>query len=297
MAYALVTAFTLVAFATNSLLCRLALGAHLIDPVTFSTVRLLSGAIVLVPLSWLGGKRQEKPKSQGSWLSALALFVYALAFSLAYISLHAGIGALILFGTVQATMIGTGLKSGEQPHVFQWLGLFTALGGLAYLVAPGITAPDRIGALLMFVAGIAWGIYSLRGRKVLSPVSATAANFLRTLPMAAVVSAIAISSVHVHVTGIILAVVSGSVTSGLGYALWYRALPGLTTAQAAIVQLMVPILAAFGGIAFLGEHLSVRLAIASVLVLGGVAMAVLNRIPKAAIGSEALAEPPAKRGS
>ncbi len=285
MLYALLTALTLLAFAANSLLCRMALGAHLIDPVSFATLRLLSGALILFPLSRLTGS-PSKTNSEGSWTSGLALFVYALAFSLAYISLHAGVGALILFGAVQATMIGTGLKSGEQPHPFQWLGLFTALGGLVYLVTPGITAPDPLGALLMFMAGIAWGIYSVRGKNTAAPISSTAANFFRTLPMAAAASALALSSIHAQAAGIILAVLSGSVTSGLGYVLWYRALRGLTTAQAAIVQLLVPLLAALGGIVFLGEHPSFRLAIASVLILGGVAMAVLSRTAKRKLASQ-----------
>jgi drug/metabolite transporter (DMT)-like permease len=280
MFYALLTAFTLVAFAANSILCRMALGAHLIDPVSFSTLRLLSGAIVLVPLSRLAGKSRAAKRSPGSWTSGLALFVYALAFSLAYISLQAGIGALILFGAVQATMIGVGIVSGEQPHASEWLGLFTALGGLVYLVAPGVTSPDPLGALLMSISGIAWGAYSLRGKGALAPVSSTAGNFVRALPMAAVASVFALSSVDAHAAGVILAVISGSVTSGLGYVLWYRALRGLTTAQAAIVQLLVPILAGFGGIVFLGERPSVRLAIASALILGGVAMAVRGRTSK-----------------
>jgi len=275
MVYALLTAFTLVAFAANSLLCRMALGAQLIDPVSFSTPRLASGALILVPLARIASK--TAPNHSGSWLSGVALFVYAMAFSLAYVWLGAGIGALILFGTVQATMIGTGMKTGDHPQPLEWLGLLAALGGLVYLIAPGIASPDPVGSLLMCLSGLAWGIYSLQGKKAVAPVSATAGNFVRSLPLAAVSSALAVPFFSAQATGILLAVVSGSVTSGLGYVLWYRALRGLRTAQAAIVQLLVPILAALGGIFFLGERLSVRLAISSVLILGGVAMAVGSR--------------------
>ena len=270
----ILTALTLIAFAANSLLCRMALGDGLIDPVTFTTLRLTSGAIILVPIARF--TPVSSSQREGSWGSGLALFVYAAAFSLAYLSLDAGIGALILFGAVQATMIGVGLRAGERPHLLQWAGLFIALGGLAYLVSPGITAPDPLGATLMLVSGIAWGVYSVRGKSVTEPVLATAANFLRTVPLAAIASVIGFSLVHVEETGLILAVVSGTLTSGLGYVLWYKALRGLTTTRAAILQLLVPVLAALGGVAFLAEQVSIRLAIASVLILGGVAMAVLR---------------------
>lgn len=279
----ILTALTLVAFAANSLLCRMALGEDLIDPVTFTTLRLASGAIILVPISKLvaesppAGHGLEKQDLRGSWSSGLALFVYAAAFSLAYLSLDAGMGALILFGAVQATMMGAGLRSGERPHPVQWLGLITALGGLVYLVSPGISAPDPLGAFLMFIAGIAWGAYSVRGRGVAAPVSSTTANFVRAVPMAAIASALAFSWIHVERTGAILALVSGTITSGLGYVLWYKALRGLTTTRASIVQLLVPVLAAFGGVVFLAEGVSARLAIASAMILGGVAMAVLTR--------------------
>ncbi len=281
MLYGLLTAVTLLAFAANSLLCRTALGAHLIDPVSFSTLRLLSGAAILLPVSRIFNRSTPTltppaAKRKGSWGSGLALFVYATAFSLAYVSLEAGTGALILFGTVQATMIGLGLKSGEQPHPVQYLGLLAALGGLVYLVFPGITAPHPLGTLLMFTSGVAWGVYSVRGRSAAAPVSSTAANFVRALPLAVVTSAVASQSFHAEKTGIVLALLSGSVTSGLGYVLWYKALPRLATTQAAIVQLLVPVIAAFGGVAFLGERLSVRLVISSALILGGVAMAALS---------------------
>jgi len=281
MLVGVLTAFTLVAFAANSLLCRMALGGELVDPVSFTTLRLVSGALFLVPLSRLAGESLPRGtpgrEQHGSWGSGLALFVYAIAFSLAYLSLDAGMGALILFGCVQATMLSVGLKSGERPHPLQWIGLVTALTGLVYLVSPGITAPDPLGASLMAIGGIAWGAYSLRGKGESAPVLSTTANFVRAAPIAAITSVMAFSLAHAETRGVVLAVVSGAITSGLGYVLWYKALRGLTTTQASIVQLLVPVLAAFGGVVFLAEQLSTRLAIASALILGGVAMAILNR--------------------
>lgn len=276
MLYAVLTAFTLVAFAANSILCRMALGANLIDPVSFSTLRLLSGALVLVPFARLTGKPGPTVRG-GSWASASALFVYAFGFSLAYISLDAGIGALVLFGAVQATMIGIGIKFGEHPSPLQWLGIGTALAGLVYLVFPGITAPNPLGVALMFTAGIAWGLYSVRGRKSAAPVWSTASNFVRTVPMAAAACILAVASLQAHLPGVLLAMTSGSVTSGLGYALWYKALRGLSTTQAAVVQLLVPVLAATGGVVFLGERLTLRLLVSSGLILGGVAVAALRK--------------------
>ena len=283
----ILTAFTLVAFAANSLLCRMALGGDLIDPVTFTTLRLGSGAAILLPLSRLvaevppAGSGGEKRGLQGTWGSGLALFLYAIAFSLAYLSLDAGMGALILFGAVQATMIGAGLRSGERPHPVQWLGLAIALGGLVYLVSPGLAAPDPLGASLMFISGIAWGAYSVRGKGEAAPVSATTGNFVRTIPMVAVASALAFSWIRAEKAGVILALVSGTITSGLGYVLWYKVLRSLTTTRASILQLLVPVLAAFGGVVFLSERVSTRLAIASALILGGVATAVMPRTSEA----------------
>src|SRR3990172_7164042 len=202
MLVGILTAFTLVAFAANSLLCRMALGGSLIDPVSFTTLRLVSGAIILVPLSRLAAARPPALEKRGSWASGLALFVYAIAFSLAYLSLDAGMGALILFGCVQATMIGAGLKSGERPHPLQWLGLITALGGLFYLVSPGIAAPDPLGAFLMSISGIAWGVYSVRGKEVSAPVHSTAGNFARAAPMTVIASVMAFSLARAESKGV-----------------------------------------------------------------------------------------------
>jgi len=273
------TAVTLIAFAANSLLCRMALGGHLIDPVSFTTIRLMSGALALITISRVFGESKMPQKTKGSWGSGFALFAYAAAFSLAYVSLSTGIGALILFGSVQMTMIGAALKSGDKIGPMQWVGSVAAIGGLIYLVLPGISAPDPLGAILMCVSGIAWGIYSIRGKGVSSPVAMTAGNFTRSAPMAVIASVVAFSSVHLDTLGILLALISGVVTSGLGYVLWYKTLRSLTTTQASVVQLVVPVLAAFGGVAFLSEHVSARLIVASAMILGGVALAVEKRKP------------------
>ena len=271
------TSVTLLAFAANSLLCRMALAPDLIDPVAFTAIRLGSGVAVLVPLSALISEPRPSGQSAGSWRSSFALFLYAMAFSLAYVSLETGMGALILFGSVQATMIGLGLWRGERPQLREWLGLITGMGGLVYLVLPGIAAPDPVGALLMVGSGVGWGVYSLRGKGSVTPVAATAGNFVRTLPFAVLGLVIAWGSLHATPRGVALAVLSGAVTSGLGYVLWYLALRGLTATRAAIVQLAVPVLAAVGGIIVLAEEPTARLAIASALILGGVAGAVVAR--------------------
>ncbi|UCH61358.1 MAG: DMT family transporter [Anaerolineales bacterium] len=270
----LLTAATLIAFAANSLLCRMALGEGTIDPISFTTLRLVSGALVLIPISRVLAGTSVPKNSRGSWRAGFALFAYALGFSLAYVSLSTGTGALILFATVQVTMIGAALVAGEKLRPVQWVGASMALGGLIYLVLPGISAPDPVGATLMCVAGAAWGVYSLLGRGTRAPVAMTAGNFLRSAPMAIAVSAIALGSVHLETPGVLLALLSGMLTSGMGYILWYTALRRLTTPQASIVQLLVPVLAAFGGVAFLAEHVSARLVIASALILGGVALGV-----------------------
>lgn len=279
------TTITLVAFAANSLLCRMALGPGLMDPVTFTVVRLSSGAAVLAPLSMVLGSGRLHEGVGGSWTSGLALFVYAMAFSLAYVSLQTGMGALILFGAVQLTMIGVGLRLGERPKLQEWLGLVIAMAGLIYLVLPGITAPNPLGAGLMMASGVAWGIYSLRGKRRAAPVAATAGNFVRTLPFAAVGLLIAWRTMKTTPRGLALAVMSGALTSGLGYVIWYRALRGLTATRAAIVQLAVPLIAAAGGMVVLSEKPTVRLATSSVLILGGVASAIVARSGPRDLGS------------
>jgi drug/metabolite transporter (DMT)-like permease len=268
-------ALTMLAFAGNSLLCRVALKATQTDAATFTLIRIVSGAVAL----WLIVRIRDRTSAvAGSWRSALALFAYAGAFSFAYISLPAGTGALLLFGAVQATMIGYGLWRGERLHAIQIAGLLLAFAGLVGLVLPGLTAPPLHGSILMLGAGIFWGIYSLRGRGGGDPLRATAGNFLRSVPFAAVLSIAAIPLFSIDPAGIAYAIASGALTSGVGYAIWYTALPGLKATHAATVQLSVPVIAAIGGIVFLGEHLTWRLLIAAVAILGGIALVVVNRL-------------------
>ena len=268
------TILALTAFAANSVLCRAALGEDAIDAASFSALRLLSGALTLWVLVAL---RRGRTQPSGSWLSATCLFLYAVPFSFAYESLATGTGALILFGAVQATMLIAAVSSGERPGWLQWLGLLTALGGLVYLVLPGVSAPDPLGSALMTVAGISWGLYSLRGRAATDALGETAGNFARSLPLMALVSAASLSVLRVDATGAVLAVASGALASGVGYALWFAALPSLTATVAATVQLSVPVLAAVGGVIFMAEMVTSRLVIASLLILGGVALALLKR--------------------
>ena len=272
----LLTLTALVAFAANSVLCRMGLGRAAIDAGSFTAVRLGSGAATLLLLAALSSSSRPF-RLQGSWISALMLFSYAVAFSFAYLSLSAGTGALILFCMVQLTMIFWALRSGERPRPVVWLGFTLALTGLVFLLLPGLSAPSPRGALLMSLAGVAWGIYSLRGRGVADPLGNTAGNFIRTLPFSAVVVLAASGVRHLSTTGVLLAIASGAIASGLGYVVWYAALRSLSTMRAAIVQLSVPVIAAGGGVLVLSETITVRLVVATVLILGGVAMAVSGR--------------------
>jgi drug/metabolite transporter (DMT)-like permease len=268
----LLAALALLAFAGNSLLCRAALRHANIDPATFTSVRIVAGAVVL----WLILKlRTAMPAAAGSWLSALALFTYAIAFSFAYVSLPAGTGALLLFGAVQATMIGYGLWSGERLRAVQAVGLMAALCGLAGLLLPGISSPPLTGSVLMLSAGVAWGIYSLRGKRAGDPISVTAGNFMRAVPFAIVLSVAAIPWSRTDYAGIAYAAASGALTSAIGYAIWYTALPALKATSAATIQLSVPVMTALAGVLFLGETLTLRLVIASAVILGGIALVVL----------------------
>jgi drug/metabolite transporter (DMT)-like permease len=282
------TAAALVAFASNSILCRLALSRAEVDPATFTTIRLLSGAAVLGTLAAID--RRRGGIAGGNWASATALAVYAVAFSYAYVSLEAGMGALLLFGTVQATMILAALSGGERTSRQEWVGLMMALAGLIYLVSPGLAAPPAIGAALMAAAGVGWGVYTLRGRGSPAPVLTTAGNFVRSAPLALAVSAlVALGGGRPMATaaGVSLALASGVLASGFGYVLWYAALRDLTAVRAATVQLVVPVLGAAGGIVLLGESLSPRLALATMLILGGVGVAVARRRPSSAYQADA----------
>ncbi len=268
-------ACAIVAFAANSILCRLALRSGAIDAAGFSLIRLGSGALMLAAVVFLSRRRPAAGRRR-SCASAFALFVYAAAFSVAYVSLSAGTGALILFGSVEATMIVAGLAWGERPHPLQWVGLFVALGGLAYLVWPGLTAPSLPGSLLLAGAGAAWGLYSLRGRGVTDPLRTTADNFgLATVP-AFLLVLVLLHRAAVTPSGAALAVASGAITSGLGYVAWYGAIRGLSATRAAILQLAVPVIAAAGGVVLLEETVSARLLLAGFAVLGGVALAIAN---------------------
>jgi drug/metabolite transporter (DMT)-like permease len=271
------TAAAMVAFASNSLLCRAALGGRLSDPVSFTTLRVAGGAAAL----WLlvRARGASAPMNAAGWGSAVALFAYAIGFSLAYLRIPAGAGALLLFAAVQVTMIGAGLRSGERPRPREWLGLALSLGGLFALTRPGLSQPDPVGAVLMLGAGVAWGIYSLRGREAAFPLSANAVSFARGVPLALAASAagLAVGEARVTPTGVALALVSGVFASGLGYAVWYAALGGLTATRAAIVQLSVPPLAMLGGVFLLGESLTPRIVLASAAILGGIALAVTAR--------------------
>jgi drug/metabolite transporter (DMT)-like permease len=266
----------MLAFAANSVLCRLALGGEAIDAASFTTVRVVSGAVMLLVLITIRRETSHVRKAS-HWMSAAMLFLYAVCFSFAYISLSTGTGALILFGAVQITMIVAALWSGERPGAIQWLGLVTALVGLVYLVMPGLSAPSPVGSALMTLAGFGWGVYSLRGRGSKHPLAATTGNFVLAVPVAVLVGLLMVKRMEISTLGLILAVLSGALTSGLGYVIWYAALRGLTATQAATVQLTVPVLAALGGVFFLSEAVTLRLLVASVLILGGVAFAVVGQ--------------------
>lgn len=279
----LLTALAMLAFAGNSLLCRIALQQTSIDAASFTTIRLISGALMLgLVLHWRG----RSPIGGGNWPSALALFVYAAGFSFAYIRLSAATGALLLFGAVQATMIGYGVWRGERLRRLQLTGFVLALGGLVGLMLPGFAAPPLGSALLMLGAGLAWGIYSLRGKGAGDPIQVTAGNFLRAVPITAALSLLMVNELSLDRAGVGYAVLSGALTSGLGYAIWYQALPALKATQAAIVQLSVPVLAAVGGIVLLGESISWRMVLASGAILGGIALVILEKKQTPAIGGK-----------
>jgi len=271
------TAAALTGFAANSLLCRGALRPGLADAASFTSLRLLSGAAVL---ALLAGARPRALFAFGSWASAGALFAYAAAFSFAYLRIPAGAGALLMFGSVQTTMIAWALVTGERPPLVEWMGIVLAVAGLVALVWTGLGRTDLAFAALMVLAGVAWGTYSLRGRGAERPLATTAANFVRSAAFTVPLSLFAPGAPHVSARGALLACASGAVASGLGYTVWYAALPGLTATRAAVLQLAVPVLAAAGGVLLLGETVTLRLLAAGAAILGGVALAVLGRRPR-----------------
>ena len=261
------TTLTMIAFAANSLLCRMALKETGIDAASFTSVRLLSGAAMLYLLMrW----HQKSPLKHGSWRSALALFIYAVAFSFAYRSINTGAGALMLFGAVQVTMVLAGFIAGERMSALQGAGFTAALTGLVILVSPGVEAPSMLDSILMLLSGIAWGMYSLWGRGLADPAAATAGNFLRAVPLAIALSLCTLPWLHLDAKGVLYAVLSGALASGLGYVLWYRVLQHMRAMTASTIQLSAPILAALGGVILLGEVFTQDLLVASLLILGGI---------------------------
>lgn len=268
------TSIAMTAFAGNSLLCRVALKHTSIDAGSFTTIRLMSGALTLWLLVTMRGGAYS---GDGNWPSAIALFAYAAGFSFAYVRLPAGTGALILFGAVQATMIGHGIWSGERLRKPQILGVVLAIAGIVGLLMPGLSAPPIWSAMLMLGAGVSWGIYSLRGRGAGDPTRVTAGNFLRAAPIAAILSLVTWNQVALDAAGIWYAVASGALASGIGYAIWYTALPSLKATQAATLQLSVPVIATVGAIVFLGEALTLRLVLASIAILGGIALVIRDK--------------------
>lgn len=265
------TGLTMIAFAANSVLCRLALKEAHIDPASFTWIRLVSGAFTLLLISSLQSRSFSR---EGSWWSALALFIYASCFSFAYVSLPTGSGALLLFGAVQLTMISYGFWSGERLTAIQWIGFSMAVAGLIGLLAPGISAPPLQGSALMLFAGVAWGFYSLRGKSSKNATLATSGNFLRAIPLALILGVVTARAIRLDYYGVFLAITSGTLASGLGYSLWYSVLPWLRSVSASTVQLSVPVLASFGGLAFVSEPITLRLLLSSLVTLVGIALVI-----------------------
>jgi len=274
----LYTALALTAFAFNSILCRMALGKDEIDAASFTTVRLAAGAVTLALISASVGKTRSVFRS-GHWASAFFLFAYAICFSFAYVGLTTGTGALILFGSVQLTMVAAAFVRGERPKALELAGIVIAFSGLVYLVFPGLTAPPFVNSVLMAAAGAGWGFYTLRGRGSKDPLAETTGNFVRSLPMVVLAAIPFVNGLHLSNRGVVLAVLSGALASGVGYSVWYAALKYHTAMRAAVLQLAVPVIAAGGGIMLLSETANRRLLIAAVLVLGGIMLAIFTKRP------------------
>ncbi len=274
----------MIAFAGNSILCRLALDTYSMDPASFTSIRLISGALALWVLTF--GKNNSSKKDKGNWFSAFALFTYAACFSFAYVNLSTAMGALLLFGAVQITMISYSILNRETLSSWQATGLVLSITGFGYLLIPGLTAPPLIASSIMIISGVAWGIYSVRGKASGNPAIVTAGNFLRSIPFAITLSILSFTifqqreiNTDFTIPTSLIAIISGAITSGLGYTLWYRVLPSLSSTAAASIQLSIPVLAAFGGILFLNESMSLRLGIASLAILGGVAIVIMSKKP------------------
>ena len=270
------TSLALIAFAANSVLGRLALKENAIDPSSFTAVRLLSGAVVLLIIISIN-RRKSNLSTKGSWSASLMLFIYAITFSFAYLSLDTGTGALILFAAVQITMILLSLITGTRLHLVEWVGVATAFTGFVYLILPGLTTPSLGGFILMTISGVAWGLYTLKGRDSKNPPMDTAYNFYRTIPLVCILVIITFKTAHYSLEGLLLALLSGGITSGLGYTIWYIALGGLSSTSAAVLQLLVPVIATAGGILFISEAITTRLIISATIILGGILMVLLGQ--------------------
>lgn len=279
----LYTTFALVAFAFNSVLCRLALRGDEADAAGFTVVRLVAGAVALCLIWYVVSARRDALTTvrasaiTGTWLSALFLFSYAVCFSFAYLNLTAATGALVLFGSVQMSMIAIALGKGERPTLFEWCGLAVAVGGLVYLVLPGLEAPPIISSLLMAAAGMSWAIYSHNGKGTADAIADTTGNFVRTLPFAAILAVIFYPNLNLTPRGVVIAVISGAITSGVGYVFWYAALKYHSSTRAAVLQLAVPVIAAVIAIIWLGESMSATLVIASAMILGGIGLTIVGK--------------------
>ena len=283
----LLTGLALIAFAANSVLCRLALGNGSIDALSFTGIRLVSGAIALFIILSIKGNNKGI-SSKGSWTASFTLFLYAITFSYAYLSVDTGTGALILFGSVQITMILLSLISGTRLHISEWSGVIVAFTGFIYLIFPSITSPSINGFILMSVSGISWGIYTLKGRNSKNPLMDTTYNFLRTIPFVALLAVFTMQNIDFSSEGVIFALLSGGIASGVGYTIWYIALGDLSSTQAAVIQLSVPVIAAIGGVWFVSEIITFRLIISATIVLGGILMVVLGKyyLPKTTLSNK-----------
>ncbi len=270
------TSIALIAFAANSVLCRMALKEGSIDPGSFTGIRLLSGAFTLLLLIGIS-RKGKKIEKKGSWVSGLMLFIYAICFSYAYISLDTGTGALIAFSTVQITMIVYSIVKGHKLSLIETIGILLAFAGFVYLVSPGVNAPPLFGMLLMILSGFGWGMYSIYGNNSKNPLEDTAYNFLRSLPLIGLVLLVTIKKIHLSQEGVILALISGTVTSGLSYTIWYMALNYLNRVEASVVQLAVPVIAAAGGILFLAERPNLRLVLSTLLIFIGIYLVIRSK--------------------
>jgi len=278
------TTLALIAFAANSVLCRLALGESSIDAASFTIIRLLSGAATLWMLinlkSILGDKPNSDNKSECGWYGSLMLFIYAFTFSFAYITLDTATGALILFGSVQITMVLINILNGHRLHIAEWLGTTLAFTGFVYLILPGINTPSAIGFLLMSISGIAWGLYTLNGRGSQNPLIDTAHNFIKTIPLVMILGIaqiLILKDTQISGSGILLAVASGAIASGIGYSIWYSVLPHLSVVLSAVLQLLVPVIAALGGILFVNEFVTFRLLLSALMILGGIFLVIITK--------------------